>query len=248
MKNHRGDTWKARGGIAKPWLRLMQAPIITYSTDEAPLDNRALRDDVLARVEAVLWLADEPLTPKQLARLAEVPDPGEVRRQVDRLRRCYDLDRSAFTVEEVAGGYQLLTRPELWPLLGPWRHENDAPDLARPLLETLAIVAYRQPICRADIEAVRGQSVEDALKQLMELGLVHFAGRDESLGRPFLFGTTKKFLQWFGLRHLQELPLVEVLLATKPNTLSAPKPAQTAAASSEVSVSPDPSTTSAENA
>jgi segregation and condensation protein B len=115
-------------------------------------------------------------------------------------------DGSAFRVEDIAGGYQLLTRPEFHPWLVRLRQTAGEPKLSGALLETLAIVAYRQPIMRADLEAVRGVHCGDALRTLMERGLVRIAGRHDSLGRPVLYATTKKFLATFGLRDLRDLP------------------------------------------
>lgn len=185
-----------------------------------------VRDPILARVEAVLLASGEPVTPRQLAKLAELPDTGEARRQVTRLNTYFDRERSSFYVEELAGGYQLLTRPELRPWLDQMNRLRDELQLSAPTLETLAIIAYRQPICRADIEAIRGVQVGELLKQLMDRGLVRFAGKDDSLGRPFLYGTTKRFLEVFGLRNLHELPLVELLTKPSESRSSASEPAE----------------------
>jgi segregation and condensation protein B len=125
------------------------------------------------------------------------------------MQALYAEEGAAFQVEELAGGYQLLTRPEFHPWLVRLRRTAGEPKLTGALLETLAIVAYRQPIMRADLEAVRGVRCDEALRQLMERGLVRIAGRDDSLGRPVLYGTTKKFLQAFGLRDLRDLPPVD---------------------------------------
>ncbi|MFO0946419.1 MAG: SMC-Scp complex subunit ScpB [Planctomycetota bacterium] len=210
-----------RPGIARAWRsfgtnRNLESPASTGRwLMEELLGVATVRDSILARVEAVLLASSEPVTPRQLAKLAELPDTGEARRQVMRLNLHFDRERSSFYVEELAGGYQLLTRPELRPWLDQLTRRRDELQLSAPTLETLAIIAYRQPICRADIEAIRGVQVGELLKQLMERGLVRFAGKDDSLGRPFLYGTTKRFLEVFGLRNLHELPLVELL--TRPS-------------------------------
>lgn len=170
------------------------------------------RDARLALVEAALLAADEPLTLRRLAAAAGVADPSDVRQLVRRLEALYDQDGSAFQVEEVAGGFQLLTRPIYHPWLARLRRAGNELRLSAAARETLAIVAYRQPITRADVEAIRGVQAADMLHQLMEKGLVRIAGRDESLGRPVLYGTTKKFLQAFGLRNLRELPQAEELV------------------------------------
>jgi segregation and condensation protein B len=170
------------------------------------------RDARLALVEAALLAADEPLSLRRLAAAAGLANPSDVRQLVQRLQALYDQDGTAFQVEELAGGFQLLTRPEYHPWLARLRRAGNEMRLSAAARETLAIVAYRQPITRADIEAIRGVQSADMLHQLMEKGLVRIAGRDDSLGRPVLYGTTKKFLQAFGLRSLRDLPQAEELV------------------------------------
>jgi segregation and condensation protein B len=169
------------------------------------------RDVRLAMVEAALVAADEPLTAKRLALAAGLSDAAEARRLAARLRAFLEADGTAFQVEEVAGGYQLLTRAEYHPWLARLRRSSPELRLTPAARETLAIVAYRQPIARADVEGVRGVQCGDVLGQLMEKGLVRIAGRDESLGRPMLYGTTRKFLQLYGLKSLRDLPRAEGL-------------------------------------
>jgi segregation and condensation protein B len=170
------------------------------------------RDTSLALVEAVLLAADEPLSVRRLAAAAGLAYSSEVRRVVQRLQALYEQDGTAFQVEELAGGFQLLTRPEFHPWLARLRRAGNEMRLSAAARETLAIVAYRQPITRADVDAIRGVQSADMLHQLMEKGLVRIAGREESLGRPVLYGTTKKFLQAFGLRNLRDLPQAEELV------------------------------------
>jgi segregation and condensation protein B len=169
------------------------------------------RDLPLAMVEAALLAADEPLNARRLAAVAGLPDGNEARRQVRRLQALYDRDGTAFQVQELAGGYQLLTRPEYHQWLVRVRRTGNDLRLSPPARETLAIVAYRQPIMRASIESIRGVHCGEILRLLMEKGLIRIMGRDDSLGRPVLYGTTKKFLQVFGLKTLRELPLAEQL-------------------------------------
>jgi len=164
------------------------------------------RDVRLARVEAALFLADAPLTVRKLLAAAGLTDTAEARRLVQKLRELYDADATAFQVEEIAGGYQLLTRPAYRPWLHRALRTGRNVRLTPAALETLAVVAYRQPIPRADIEAIRGVACAELLTHLMEKGFVKIVGRQESLGRPVLYGTTKKFLQSFGLGSLRDLP------------------------------------------
>jgi segregation and condensation protein B len=169
------------------------------------------RDARMARVEAALVAADEPLTPRRLAAAAGLADAAEARQIVEQLRALYDQDETAFQVEELGGGFQLLTRPKYHPWLARLRRAGPEVRLTPAARETLAIVAYRQPITRADVESIRGVQSSDMLHQLMDKGLVRIAGRDDSLGRPVLYATTRKFLQVFGLRSLRDLPQAQDL-------------------------------------
>jgi segregation and condensation protein B len=169
------------------------------------------RDSKLARLEAVLLLADEPLTARRLAEAAGLADSAEARKLLDRLRELYDADVTAYQIEELAGGYQLLTRPRYHPWLARLKRTGHELRLTPAALETLAVVAYKQPIMRAEVEKVRGVACSEIIRQLMEKGLVRIAGRHDSLGRPQLYGTTKRFLQVFGLNTLKDLPEVEAL-------------------------------------
>jgi segregation and condensation protein B len=142
-------------------------------------------------------------------------DGDEVRLAVRRLQGLYAQGGSAFQIEELAGGYQLLTRPEFHPWLIRLKQTSQELRLSPAARETLAIVAYRQPIMRADIESIRGVQCGDILRVLMEKGLIRVAGRHHSLGRPVLYGTTRKFLQFFGLKSLEELPAAERFRSAK---------------------------------
>jgi len=185
------------------------------NSDEVGQDAQG-RDVRLATVEAALMAADEPLTARRLTTVAGLAGATEARRLVARLQALYEQDGSAFQVEEVAGGWQLLTKPEYHPWLSRLRRADAEARLTPALREALTIVAYRQPVTRADLEAVRGVQSGDVLRQLMERGLVRIAGRDDSLGRPQVYGTTKKFLQAFGLKNIRDLPPAEGV-GTTPN-------------------------------
>jgi segregation and condensation protein B len=184
------------------------------------------RDSTTALVEAALLAADEPLTARRLAQAAGLADGNEARRAVQRLAALYEKDGTAFQVEELAGGYQLLTRPEFHPWLARLRRGGAEVRLSPAARETLAIVAYRQPITRADVEAVRGVQSSEVLHLLMEKGLVRIAGRDDSLGRPVLYATTRKFLQLFGLKSLRDLPQAQELAEPKKSRPAPPADAE----------------------
>jgi segregation and condensation protein B len=204
-----------------PWRRTDRLPrdtrppllhrLLREEEGEGAAHDELGRDPQVALVEAVLLAADDPLTPRRLAAAARLRDAAEARRLVQRLQALYDKDGTAFQVEELAGGFQLLTRPEYHPWLARLRRSGSDLRLTPAARETLAIVAYRQPITRADVEAVRGVQSGEVLRQLLEKGLVRITGRDDSLGRPQLYGTTRKFLQVFGLKSLRDLPQAQEL-------------------------------------
>jgi segregation and condensation protein B len=185
----------------------------------------------LARFEAVLFIASEPLTSRKLCQYANLADGTQVRTLVRRLNELYDAAGRAFRVERLAGGYQLLTRPKHAGWLRRLEHVPPETRLSAPTLETLAVIAYRQPVPRADIEAIRGVNCGEILRQLMERDLVRISGRSEQLGRPYLYSTTRRFLQLFGLVNLEELPRRDVLRA-------AAVPQQTAA-TAELAATPE---------
>lgn len=178
---------------------------------DGPPDDPHMRDARLARLEAVLLIADEPLPARRLAEVVGLADAAVARDLVTRLARLYDADGTAFEVVEVAGGYQLLTRPEYHPWLTRLRRTGHDLRLSPTALETLAVIAYKQPVMRAEVESIRGVSCGEVIRQLMEKGLVRVVGRHDSLGRPQLYGTTQRFLQAFGLNTLDDLPQVTAL-------------------------------------
>lgn len=178
-----------------------------------PAANRAtgLRTPKMARVEAVLFVSQGALSSRKLAQFALLADPTEARTVVRQLNEVYDGHGSSFRIEQVASGYQMLTRSTYAHWLGKLHQRQAELKLTPPALETLAIVAYRQPIIRADIEAIRGVGCTEMLKQLMDRELVRIGGADDSLGRPHLYETTRTFLEVFGLRNLDDLPLADRL-------------------------------------
>ncbi len=164
------------------------------------------RTPKMARVEAALLVASGSLSPRKLIQAATLVDSRDLTAIVERLNAAYDARGTAFRIERVAGGYRLLTRPGLADWLGKIFHRLQEAKLSPPALETLSIVAYRQPVTRADVEVIRGVSCAEMLKYLMERGLVRIAGEDNSLGRPFIYETTRAFLEKFGLGTLDDLP------------------------------------------
>jgi segregation and condensation protein B len=160
----------------------------------------------LSRLEAILFLAREPLGLRKLAQLANLADATEARTLLASLRDRYDERGCAFQVAQVAGGYQLLSRREFASWLRSRASTEREIRLSPPAMETLAVVAYRQPVLRAEVEAIRGVACGEILRQLMDRDLLRIVGRSEELGRPLRYGTTKRFLEVYGLSNLDQLP------------------------------------------
>ena len=203
--------------------------------DAATTAKTAHGDVRLARIEAIFLLAREPLSTRKLSQYANLADATEARTLIRQLNERYDQSGRAFRVEEVAGGYQLLTRPKFASWLRRLENVPKETRLSAPALETLAVIAYRQPAGRAEIEAIRGVNCGEILKQLMDRELVKIAGRSDDLGRPYLYATTRRFLQLFGLRNLDELPRGAQL---KKNG-SPPSPAESAVKTTNAFDSPE---------
>ncbi|WP_428939760.1 SMC-Scp complex subunit ScpB [Fontivita pretiosa] len=160
----------------------------------------------LAALEALLFSTHHPLTAGRLAELLGLGSTRPVRHAISQLNQTYQATGRSFRIEQVAGGYQLLTLPEFGELLSRLHQREIDAKLTKAALETLAIIAYKQPILRADIEAIRGVACGETIRSLMEKHLVKIAGRAEEPGRPILYGTTRRFLEVFGLNSLRDLP------------------------------------------
>jgi segregation and condensation protein B len=163
-------------------------------------------------IEAILFASDEPLSAERLVTIAEFNGGiKQVKKGIETLNQQYQQGGRAFRIEEIAGGYQMMTLPEYNNWLKKLLHQRGDNKLTPAALETLAIIAYRQPVIRADVEAIRGVACGEMIRSLMYKGLVKIVGKAEILGRPLLYGTTKKFLEVFGLNDLKDLPKVEEL-------------------------------------
>ena len=162
-------------------------------------------------VEALLFAAGEPISIGRLREAIDGAMTADIKAALLELQTQYHEEGRGFCLEEIAGGYQLLSSPRFAAYLEKFHSRQSRAKLSAAALETLAIVAYKQPIGRADIEAIRGVQAGPMLRMLMDRGMVKIVGREEVIGRPFLYGTTKKFLERFGLRSLKDLPQAEQL-------------------------------------
>jgi segregation and condensation protein B len=181
------------------------------SSSEGTSDHPTRRSRKLARLEAVLLVADGALSFRKLAQFATLADVAEARSLVQELNEKLDRGGAAFRIEKVATGVRMMTRPQFSMWLDRLHNRQARSKLSPPMLETLSIVAYRQPATRADVEKIRGVQASEMLRQLMERGLVRITGEDDSLGRPFLYGTTRQFLEEYGFGSLDDLPMADTL-------------------------------------
>ena len=179
------------------------------AVDEKPrLDLAQLK----AIIEALVFASPEPLTPKMLFKLLGDEPREDVTAALQTLMGDY-ASRGGLHLAEVAGGYQITTRPELHEWVRRLFHERSAQKLSVQSLETLAVIAYRQPVTAAEIGEIRGVNTSGVLSTLLERHLIKIVGRKNVIGRPFLYGTTREFLIRFGLKDLSDLPKVEDMAA-----------------------------------
>ncbi len=179
---------------------------------------------IKAVAEALLFVSDRPVKVSEIIKALEDScsiSPQAVVAALEELKVDYIQLQRSFRLMEIAGGYQLRTTPEFASYVARFLEGREKARLSRPALETLAIVAYRQPISRSQVESIRGVDVEGVLKMLQEKGLIRIAGRTESPGRPFLYGTTTLFLEHFGLNNLSDLPRATELACGKPQNKQA---------------------------
>lgn len=165
-----------------------------------------MNPELLRRViQALVYVCDKPLTVDQVKEVTG-SQASDIRQVFEELRDAYAASNSGFLLKEIAGGWQFVTDPEMAPYVRSYVNHRDQKKISGASLETLSIVAYKQPITRAEIEYIRGVNVDGSMKTLLEKGLLKISGRKEVPGRPLLYSTTKFFLDHFGLANLKELP------------------------------------------
>ena len=181
-------------------------------------------------IEAALFSAPRPLTVEELATLEADATLADVRTALDEIKELLDFGQHGVELLEMAGGWQILTRPALAEAIERAQFTVRTPRLTGAALETLAIISYRQPVGRAEIEEIRGVSAGGVLRSLQERGLIEVVGRSEALGRPLLYGTTPSFLELLGLRDLADLPRAdELMIALHPAKVETSGPDDAAA-------------------
>lgn len=181
------------------------------NSEDRPLNSGIENNSVSAIWEALLLSSDEPLIPGKVREIFPEFQDVNFRKLVDDLNEAYQQSGRAFRIEAIADGYQLFTLPEYAPFLEKLHARRQQSRLSSKALETLAIVAYKQPITRHDIEEIRGVNVDGVIKTLLSRNLITISGTATSPGNPFLYKTTREFLEYFGLKNIKELPRLKEL-------------------------------------
>ncbi|MCX5703109.1 MAG: SMC-Scp complex subunit ScpB, partial [Candidatus Omnitrophica bacterium] len=176
---------------------------------KALMDKNNISDGVKSVIEALLFAIDKPLTIEQAKSVLDNLEPSEIRALIEELKSEYDLANRGIRITEVAGGFQMITAPGLAQFLKKLFKARHVERLSKPALETLAIIAYKQPVTKVEIESLRNVNVDGVMTNLLDKNLIRISGRKKAPGRPYVFGTTRQFLEYFGLKSLEELPKMQ---------------------------------------
>lgn len=191
------------------------------------------QNNLKAVIEAMLFSSERPLPLEQIKKALDGLQTSEIRGIIDELRSGYEQSNRGIRIAEIAGGFQMITSPALAPFLKKLHKERHVERLSKPALETLAIIAYKQPLTRLEIQSLRNVDIDGVLKNLLTKDFIRITGRKETPGRPKVYGTTRYFLEYFGLKSLEELPKIENfqnVLAAKEDKESIDAPKSTAPA------------------
>jgi len=166
-------------------------------------------NNIRSAIEALLFSSEKPLTLQQLKGALDDLGLEQLRQELEGLKAEYESSNRGVRIAEIAGGYQMITASTFAPFLKKLYKERRMERLSKPALETLAIIAYKQPLTKLDIEALRGVNVDGVISSLLDKNMIRIAGRKKAPGRPLVFGTTRQFMEYFGLKSLDELPKME---------------------------------------
>jgi len=170
--------------------------------------------EIKGAIESIIFISEGPIPAAEIQNILEGLDLQTIKSMVDELKSDYDQRNSGIKLVEVAGGYQMVTSPNCANFIKKFYKLKHSEKLTMPSLETLSIIAYKQPVTKVEIESIRGVNVDGVIKKLHEKSLVRIMGRKEVVGRPFVYGTTRSFLEYFGLNSLEELPDIEEFVQT----------------------------------
>lgn len=166
-------------------------------------------DNVKLVLEALLFASDHPLTIEQVKNVFGNLEPSEIRSKLEELKSEYEQSNRGIRITEVAGGFRMITFSGFAQFIKKLYKERHTERLSKPALETLAIVAYKQPVTKLEIGLLRNVNIDAVMKSLLDKTLIRISGRKKAPGRPYVFGTTRQFLEYFGLKSLEELPKME---------------------------------------
>jgi segregation and condensation protein B len=183
---------------------------------QSPQVDEAQLHHIQGVIEALLFTSEKAVTLEQIKNVLEAVSLEDIHQAIQGLQKIYEDRQSGITIMEIAGGYQMLSNSKYANYIRTFYKTKHKEKLSKPALETLAIVAYKQPVTRADIEVIRGVNSDGVVISLIEKELLKIVGRKDIAGRPFLYGTTKQFLEYFGLKSLAGLPKLEDFKKLKP--------------------------------
>ena len=170
-----------------------------------------INPELKGAVEAIIFISERPINVAEIQNILEGLDLQTIKNIIEELKEDYDQRNSGIKIVEVAGGYQMVTSPYYSNFVKKFYKIKHSEKLTMPSLETLSIIAYKQPVTKIEIESIRGVNVDGVIKKLLEKSLIRIIGRKEVVGRPFVYGTTRNFLEYFGLNNIDELPDLEEL-------------------------------------
>ena len=168
-----------------------------------------MRDNRKSAIEALLLASEKPLTLEQIRLALDSADSSEVAKLIEEMKSEYVAENRGIRIAEIAGGFQMITAAQFAPFLKKLFKDRHTERLSKPALETLAIIAYKQPLTRNEVELLRNVNVDGVMKSLLDKNLIRISGRKKSPGRPCVYGTTRQFMEHFGLKSLQDLPKIE---------------------------------------
>ena len=214
MSEELQDTNQSQTEQATEKPAVVQAqPESTTVADEQQTPTLLESEDLQKIIETLLFITDRPVKVSRLVDVIENTNAKEVREAITKLQDMYAVRGSAIQIMEIAGGYQMCTKPEYGRWVRRLYNEKMTTRLSNAALETLAIIAYKQPLTRAEMEGIRGVDVAGPLEKLLDRGLVRVVGRKDTIGHPMVYGTTDEFLRMFGLNKVSELPDLQVFAA-----------------------------------
>lgn len=166
-------------------------------------------NNLKSAIEALIFACEKPITTEQIKKVLGDLDAAAINRIIDELKHEYEAANRGIRLVEIAGGFQMVTNSNFAPFLKKLFKNRYSEKLSKPALESLAIIAYKQPLTKAEIESLRNVNVDGVMKSLLDKNLIRICGRKKIPGRPFVFGTTREFLEHFGLKSLADLPKME---------------------------------------